>query len=508
MAFPFRTIDNFLNSITMYRLVLYGLGALAVLAIVLAALGLLDYSPWQMIVSLGTLLLVCYGANYLIAHIIKAAPSFESADITALILFFLILPPTSWSQWYVLVAAAIVSMASKYVLAWRKKHIFNPAAITGVLLGLFGLGFVGWWVGSTVLLPFVIVLGLLVVRKIRRFALFATFVVASLLAMAITTVTTGGDVVYILWQMIISWPLVFFGTIMLTEPATTPPTQRLQIIYGIIVGVLFSSQFHIGPLFATPELALVIGNMFSYIVSSKQRLRLSLVSSHTLTNDIYEFVFSASEKLKFKAGQYLEWTIPGFFADSRGNRRYFTIASAPTESDIRLGVRTFANGSEFKKRLQALQPGAIMWAGQLAGDFVLPRDPQEKLVFIAGGIGITPFRSMIKQLVDSKEKRDVVLLYTCVAPEHFVYQEIFSAAERELGIKVIYVITDETKVPADWNGLKGFITSDVIHAHIPDYQERIFYLSGPNVMVQSYVDLLHKTGVNRQAIRTDYFPGF
>lgn len=508
MTSPLRWLDNLLNSITMYRLVLYGLGALAVIAIILAAVGLLDYSPWQMVLSLVTLLLVCYGANYLLAHLLKAGASFESADITALILFFLILPPASWSDWHLLLGAAVIAMASKYIVAWRNKHLFNPAAITAVLLGVLGFGVVGWWVGSTILLPFVLILGLLVVRKIRRFALFGTFVVASLLTMAITTALTGGDSMFTLQQMIISWPLVFFGTIMLTEPATTPPVRSLQITYGVIVGVLFSSQFHIGPLFATPELALVVGNIFSYSVSSKQRLRLSLVTSRRLSADIIEFVFSTPEKLVFRAGQYLEWTIPGFFSDSRGNRRYFTIASAPTEPELRLGVRTFDNGSEFKKRLQALAPGAEMWAGQLAGDFVLPTNSAEKLVFIAGGIGITPFRSMVRQLLDKKEKRDIILIYTCVSAEHFVYKEIFDEAEQIVGLKTIYVITDKSKAPAGWQGVTGFLTSEMIRTQIPDYQLRRFYLSGPNAMVQSYATLLQATGVKRSAIKKDYFPGF
>lgn len=503
-----RWIDNVLNSITMYRLVLYGLGGLAILSIIFSACGLVSFSPFGFIISLFVLLVVCFGSNFILAKLWKAAINIESPLITALILFFLFMPPSSFQEVLVIAGGGALAMLSKYVLAINKKHLFNPAAISAVVLSLLGSGITIWWVATPILLPFVIIIGLAVVKKIRRFALFLAFTVASIgmiFNMGEWNLATTWDLMKLI---ALSWPLFFFGTIMLTEPLTTPPTRRLQVIYGAGVGVLFFLQFHIGKLFSTPELALVIGNIFSYIVSPKQRLKFMLEKSHKLTQDIYEFIFTNSQKFSFKPGQYLEWTLPNVFFDGRGNRRYFTIASSPTEDRIRLGVRIFVNGSQFKKRLVALGSGKPMWASQLSGEFVMPENKTEKLAFIAGGIGITPFRSMIKYLIDRKEKRDIILIYTCIAADHFVYQDIFKEAEESLGIKVLYVITDSTKASADWLGLKGFLTADVIKEQVPDYHDRLFYLSGPNVMVKNYSQLLRTVGVDRRKIKKDYFPGF
>ncbi len=507
--FLVRWVDNFLNSITMYRLMLYVLSTLAVIAVLLSFFGLLSFSPLSLIISFFLLSGICYGINLLLGYFFNIPVNIESSVISGLILFFLLEPPSVLVDSYTLVLVAVLAMASKYILVIKRQHIFNPAALAAVIIGLLGSGMVTWWVGSARLVPFVIIAGFLIVRKIRRFYLLLSFLMTAVVTIVIVSINYEQPVVEMLKQLIISWPLFFFGTIMLTEPATTPSATRWQIVYGALVGILFSSQFHIGRLYNTPELALVLGNLFSYFINPKQKLQLILQSSRKLRNDIYEFIFSGSQKLSFQAGQYMEWTLPLSSPDSRGNRRYFTIASAPTEKEFHLGIRTsIEGGSAFKKQLTALKAGDTIWAGQLAGNFTLPTDKKTKLVFIAGGIGITPFRSMVKYLLDCHESRDIILLYACVGPEHFVYQDIFSAAEKAFGLQVKYIITDSKQILPQWSGLSGFITKEMIRSQVPDYSERMFYLSGPNAMVENYLTLLRSLGITRQRIKKDYFPGF
>src|ERR1700709_894999 len=148
--------------------------------------------------------------------------------------------------------------------------------------------------------------------------------------------------------------------------------------------------------------------------------------------------FVPQRKLAFAPGQYMEWTLGHSDTDNRGNRRYFTLASAPTENHIRVGVKFSPESSSFKQAMLAMDQHTEIVAGQLAGDFVLPRDPQQKCVFIAGGIGITPFRSMIKYLLDTGQHRPIVLFYASKTVSEFVYQDIFDQAQRELGIKTMY----------------------------------------------------------------------
>lgn len=501
-------IDRFLNSITMYRLIGYGLGCMAVVAIVLGFTGVLSYPGFSLLGSAVILLVTCNLANFLLSKFFKVAANVESASITALILFFLLFPELNQEGLLTLVAAGVISMLSKYVLRIKKKHIFNPAAITAVILDLAGSGSVVWWVGSLFMLPFALILGLLVVRKIRRFRLFFAFLFAAVVAMIVFSLPRGENIPEVMMQAVTSWPIIFFGTIMLTEPLTTPPTKKLQVIYGLLVGALFGSQFQFGPIYSTPEMALVIGNIFSYIVSCKQKLTLSLVEKKELAASIYEFSFKPDEKLLYHPGQYLEWTLGHSKSDGRGVRRYFTISSSPTEDEIKLTIKAMENGSSFKKHLIEMKKGDQMYASSLGGEFTLPQNRDEKLVFIAGGIGLTPFRSMIKYLIDNKYKTDIVFFYACSVGNEFVYQDLFAQAEKELGIKVIYVVTNAKNVPPNWKGKTGYINEEMMKAEVPDYMERMFYLSGPDSMVQSYKKLLKGLNVKNGRIVTDYFPGF
>lgn len=434
----------------------------------------------------------------------------DSPYITAFILFFIFIPVANVNDALTLVAAGVIAIASKFVLAIHKKHIFNPAATGAFVMGLLGNGNASWWVGSDVLLPIVAVIGFLIVRKIRRFQMVLTF-----LAVALTTIVAVGvfinkvtpDAAFI--EAFTSWPLVFFATIMFTEPLTSPPRHKFRMVYAGITGILFGSQFQFGPIFSSPELALMLGNIYSYIVSPKQRLLLTLKEKRLLAADMFEFVFTPDQKLTFLPGQYLEWTLPHKKPDARGLRRYFTIASSPTEQEIKLGVKIQKDkSSTFKKTLADLDNKAVLAASQLAGDFTMPEDTQKKLVFIAGGIGVTPFRSMIQYLMDKKEKRDIVFLYTVPEVKELAYRDMFEKAGKELGIKYYYVVTRPENAPKDWTGKKGRITPDMVKEVAPDYKERTFYLSGPNAMVETYKQLLHELGIPWTQIRTDYFPGF
>jgi ferredoxin-NADP reductase len=295
---------------------------------------------------------------------------------------------------------------------------------------------------------------------------------------------------------------------MLTEPLTTPPKKKMQIIYGAIVGVLLGSSFEYGILYSTPGLALVVGNIFSYIVSPKAKLVLTLIKKNQLTKDIYEFIFKTDKKLAYKSGQYLEWTLGHKSPDMRGNRRYFTIASSPTEEEIKLGVKFYDNSSSFKKKLLSMNEGETIVASQLAGEFTLPDDNNKKLVFIAGGIGVTPFRSMVKYLVDKKEKRDAVLFFSNRTQVDIVYKDLFSEAEREIGLKTIYAVNDLAGASLDGNMRVGFVNEEMIKKEVPDYADRMFYISGPHVMITAFETTLSKMGVKSSNIKTDFFPGF
>jgi len=499
-------IDALLNRVTMYRLVLYYLITLVVVALGFGAAGVISQSPINLAFS--TLLALAGGwiANVVFAKVFRAQPNVESVYITALILALIITPPAPNDLigiGFVLFASAW-AMASKYILAYKNRHVFNPAAF-GVALSALVIGHAAtWWVSGTVLmLPFVVGGGLLIVRKIRRFDLVIAFTVVSLATIALTST---GDPFFALQMTLTKSAFPFLALVMLTEPLTMPPSRGMRIAYGALVGLLFAPQVHLGSFYFTPELALLAGNLFVALVSPKGRLALTLREKRALADHTYEFAFTSDRPLAFRPGQYLEWTLGHAGADSRGNRRYFTIASAPAEEALRLGVRFGTPASSFKRALGAMREGDTLTASHLAGDFTLPKNPRRKLAFIAGGIGITPFRSMVQHLVDTRDARPVTLLYANRTAADVAYADVFEAARRAIGMQTVYVLTDEEKpVPG---AVSGRIDAELIAREIPDYRERLFYISGPHGMVEAFRSILGDLGVHRANIKTDYFPGF
>ncbi len=502
------TIDNFLNKITMYRLVLYYLTGLFFIALLFAIFGILPYSPVALVYSLIVLLMACVLTNTLFARVFAVEANVESTYITAFILA-LIISPVAVSDIHgglFLVSAAVIAMASKFVFAIDRKHIFNPAAFAVAITAATMGNSASWWVGGNIpMILFVVIGGVLVVRKIRHVDLMVAFFVAALVSVALFA-RAGADPLLSMQKALTHSPILFLAFVMLTEPLTTPPTRKLRILYAGLVGLLYSPAVHLASIYSTPELALLVGNIFSYCVSPKGKLLLRLKEIKSIAFGTQEYVFDAPTIPEFKSGQYMEWTLGQAHIDSRGNRRYFTIASSPTEPTIRLGVRMYPNASTFKSTLATLSPGDTLIAGQLAGDFVLPEDKKQKLVFIAGGIGVTPFRSMIKYMLDTNEKRTITLMYSNKTASEIAYKELFEEAAEKLGIKNVYTLTDE--IPKDWSGRTGFISRTMIEEEVQDHLESMFYISGPQAMVATFEKTLSEMGIPKSHIKTDFFPGF
>lgn len=501
-------IDDFLNNITMYRLVLYYLILLVSVAAFFSLFGILPYNFIDFSFSVLFLVVISWISNIIFAKAFHVPANVESVYISALILALIITPIKSVHEVAFLGWAAVWTMASKYIFAIGKKHIFNPVAIAVTITALVLNQSATWWVGNIPMLPFILTGGVLIVRKIKRYDLVFSFLLTSLAVILLMSILNGNDAISTLQKTVTYSPLFFFAFVMLTEPLTTPPNKKLQIYYGVLVGFLFAPQIHLGFFYTTPETALLAGNMFSYIVSPKEKLILKLKEKILIAPQIYDFIFSVNQKLSFVPGQYMEWTLGHENPDSRGNRRYLSLASSPTENNLRVGVKFYDSSSSFKRSLLAMNTGSTIVASQLAGDFTLPGDLSKKFVFIAGGIGITPFRSMLKYMLDRDQKRNVVLFYANKNAAEIVYTNILDRAGEKLGIKTIYTLTDVNNIPADWSGKIGRIDSQMIVEAVPDYRKRIFYLSGPHSMITGFEETLGNMGIKKDQIITDFFPGF
>lgn len=492
----------------MYRLLIYYLIGLLIVAVALSAAGKLGYSPMVIAgISLYSFV-VAWITNKVFAWYLRIPANSDSALITALILSLIISPATDRYTLLFVTAAAGLAIASKYLITYRKRHIFNPAAIAVVLTALGPKESASWWVGTSMMMPFVIIGGFLLVRRIRRGPMVTSFLTTALVATALDALLHHNSIFTTWHNTIFNSALLFLAFVMLTEPLTSPTTKKMQIWYGVLTGLLFPPQIHLGSLYSTPERALIVGNIFAFIVNPKVKLFPKLSKTVKITPDSADFVFTPDRKFTYLPGQYMEFTLPHENIDSRGQRRYFTLASSPTEDTLRIGVKFYKKSSSFKRALLDVKAGTNFSANALGGDFTLPQDTDRKIVFIAGGIGVTPYRSMIKYLVDTKEKRDVTLLYSASTAEDIAYTDIFETARHQLGINPVYMLTKTgTKIP-DKRFRAGLITPEVIQKEVPDFADRLFYISGPQPMVASISHMLHELGITRDHIKTDFFSGY
>lgn len=487
---------------TMYRLTLYGLYLIATTALVLSLLGQLTFSPLELIISLAILAAVSYVTTRLFSWVFSTSYNVESGRITALILFLLIFPQTDVKGYLLTALVAFLAVASKYLLAIRGRHIFNPAAAAVVISSALGLIGATWWVATLVMIPVVAIVGLLIVWKLRHFMMVGIYLGVSVLLAGGIAFLSGFDVGDALKAVVLSSPIIFAGTIMLTEPLTSPTTRRAQIVYASLVGVLGGLQ--LGWL-SKPDVALLIGNAFTFIIGQRRSIRLQLVTIHEIAPMIYNVVLKPTHPIRFTAGQYIELTLPHKHPDDRGIRRTFSIASRPSDQYITLGLVTADPSSTFKAALLQLASGAELRATHIGGNFILPRDKTRPIVMIAGGIGITPFRAMIDDLLARHEKRPITLFYAVRKQDLLVYGRLLNEARSELGIKIIPIVADPTDT---WQGQTGYLTIDTIHRYVDQLHESMFYISGPNKMVIAFRKQLKQAGVSSLRIKSDYFSGY
>ena len=480
-----QAIENLLTRIPIYMLVGLGLALIITAGTVLAAAGLLAVSPFAVVATWAVFGGVGVGASYLLGKLYSVHSHLQSALITSSILTLLFTPslaPTTLAAYAVI---ACITQASKFVVVYRARHVFNPAAFGAMAGGLLQLQFASWWVGSPVLFPLVALTGLAVLYKTRQLALGGAFLAAALAILAIR----GVDI----WTALSSWPLVFLAGFMLSEPATLPVRRWQKILVAIIVATITSLPFHVGWFYSSPEFALLAGNLVAFGLAFSQRagLRLKLVERRPLTPTTDELVFAPSRPVMFTAGQFIELTLPHPKPDMRGIRRSFSLTNAPGDEHVRLGIKFYEPSSSFKRALRAMPVGTIIQTTGIAGEFVLPRDrrdPRQKLLFIVGGIGITPFISHILACKD--QPRDITLLYFVRNATEIAYRNILDQSSAQ----VRYIV--EPDAPLD----------QALEAYVPaDLSERIAYISGPPAMVASAKQLLRGKA---RSIKTDYFSGY
>jgi len=204
--------------------------------------------------------------------------------------------------------------------------------------------------------------------------------------------------------------------------------------------------------------------------------------------------------LGWRAGQFLRYHIPNPSPDERGANRFFTIASSPFEKNIQVTTRFDSeHGSSFKKDLASLNIGEALDAEGPMGGFVVDDvfiSEGKKFCFIAGGIGITPFRSMLLDLDQKGLPINVTLLYAN-RDQNIVFKDEFDKLAQKYPTFKVHYIVDPQK-----------IDEDLIKSSLINPQSSIFYVSGPAPMVKGLEATLEDMGVDEDNIKHDYFPGY
>ena len=208
----------------------------------------------------------------------------------------------------------------------------------------------------------------------------------------------------------------------------------------------------------------------------------------------------------YKPGQYVSMHLD--VDDPRGDIRSFSLASSPTEPNFVM-ICTRITDSPFKQKLNFLTPGTRVSARGPSGRFVLEDNETRHVVMLSGGIGITPFRNMIKFATDSKLNTKITLLYSNRIPEEIVFREELEQWQKiNPNLKVVNTITrpEESKVP--WQGRVGRIDEKLARESVPEVRDSIFYVCGPPSMVESMVSTLAVIGVATEQIKTEKFIGY
>lgn len=233
-----------------------------------------------------------------------------------------------------------------------------------------------------------------------------------------------------------------------------------------------------------------------------------LLSRQEIAEGTMAFHFQRPANWVFKAGQFLDMTLlnpPE--TDSEGNIRSFSVASAPHEDTLMVATRM--RDTAFKRVLRTMPLGTAVNIEGPSGDLILHNDATRSAVFIAGGIGITPFRSIIVEATREKLPHRIDLFYSNRRPEDAAFLAELQRLESENPkYKLIASMTEMEKSHRIWNGETGLINQEMLKRHLKDAVSPVYYIAGPPAMVKGLHELLNRIGIGDYDIRAEEFGGY
>lgn len=221
---------------------------------------------------------------------------------------------------------------------------------------------------------------------------------------------------------------------------------------------------------------------------------LKLIEKEQLSDNLWAFRFKPNIDLAWTPGQFVRVELPHDNPDDEGVRRFFTISSAPYEGIVQITTRI--SDSTFKQALAALPVGGdLLLLDMPDGDFVWEEESDRPLVFVAGGIGITPFRSMLRQRAHDNLPLAATLIYANRTDAIAFKDEFDGYADQDAAFTVHYLTGER-------------LSAEKLHELVPGINGTLVYVSGPEPMVESIGNDLKAAGLPAERLKQDYFPNY
>lgn len=236
--------------------------------------------------------------------------------------------------------------------------------------------------------------------------------------------------------------------------------------------------------------------------------QIKLLDRQIVAEGTMAFIFEKPKDFTFKAGQFGDFTLLNpEETDEEGNTRAFSLTNPPYANDLMVATRM--RDTAFKRILKTLPIGTELKLDAPYGSFTLHNNKAIPAVFLTGGIGITPVRSIVTQATKDKLPHQIYLFYSNNRPEDTAFlEELKSLEKRNSYYKFISTMTAMEKSKQPWTGEKGFINREMLEKYIKDLTTPIYYISGPATMVAAMRKMLNEADINDDNIRTEEFSGY
>jgi ferredoxin-NADP reductase/nitrite reductase/ring-hydroxylating ferredoxin subunit len=246
-------------------------------------------------------------------------------------------------------------------------------------------------------------------------------------------------------------------------------------------------------------------------VGKKSEFLLTLKRKEKLEGtDITTFRFVRDDFPDYKPGQFAYFPLDNVNNDPKGRVRHFSLASSPTEDEVIISTRI--RDTPYKQRLASLEPGSQVAASKPHGNFVLHDEYSKPAVFLSGGIGVTPFRNMIKYATDKQLSLRITMFDSNRDEQNILYRKEFDRwASQNRNLKVIYTVTEEGgSTTGTWQGEKGRIGRAMLERHLgkDDIANSIFYICGPPAMLKAVQGLLRELQIPEERVKIEEFTGY